>query len=211
MKIRIIDYGVGNLHSALKAFRLFGDASITSDIEEVRSADALVLPGVGAFAAGMEGLRSRNLINTIRQSAKAGTPIMGICLGAQLLMTKGFEFGEYDGLDIIPGRVVHFPETGERIPHIGWNEIVEDRPWNGTHLDGIGNAPEMYFVHSFIMQPSSPDHSLATTTYGSCTFTSVVRSSNTFGCQFHPEKSGAIGLRIIENFVRMCERNTDLS
>src|SRR3989344_6115150 len=145
--IRIIDYGVGNLHSALKAFKLFsGDCAMTEDPDELRSASGIVLPGVGAFEAGMEGLRSRGLIDTVKELARSGTPVLGICLGAQLLLSKGFEFGEHEGLGIIPGNVKHFPDIGMRIPHIGWNEIRKDRPGTGTIPDGIGETPETYFV-----------------------------------------------------------------
>ena len=123
------------------------------------------------------------------------------------MLSKGFEFGEHVGLGIIPGNVKRFPDIGMRIPHIGWNEIRKDRPWTGTILDGIGETPEMYFVHSYYLEPQSPDHSLATTQYGDFSFTSVVRDGNVYGCQFHPEKSGKIGLRIIENFLRLVEES----
>lgn len=206
VKLRIIDYGVGNIYSALKAFKLYAeDTELTEDKDDLLNADAVVLPGVGAFAAGMGGLEERNLIETVQEIHAKGTPMLGICLGAQLLMGKSFEFGQHEGLGIVPGEVKHFPEFGKRIPHIGWNEIEEDQSWNGTIFEGIGENPEMYFVHSFYMNPNERSHSLATTTYGGFNFTSVIKEGNTYGCQFHPEKSSKVGLKIIENFVRMVE------
>jgi len=205
MKIRIIDYGVGNLHSALKAFKLYcDDCEMTEDKCEILEADGIVLPGVGSFVAGMRGIAERGLADTIKEVHAQDTPIIGICLGAQLLLSKSEEFGTHEGLNLIPGTVEHFPEIGQRIPHIGWNEIVEDRPWKETILDGVGSAPEMYFVHSFYMKPPSKDHSLASTQYGDFKFTSAVQNGSTYGCQFHPEKSGETGLKIVENFMRLC-------
>jgi len=206
-KICIIDYGVGNLHSALKAVQLFSeDASMSNDPEEIQNADGLVLPGVGSYEAGMHGLRERKLITLVKEATKNNKPILGICLGAQLLMSKGFEFGTHDGLDSIPGEVRHFPGISERVPHMGWNEIIPACAWENTILDGIGES-EMYFVHSYVMQPADNNHTLATTEYGGHTFVSAMKKGNTYGCQFHPEKSGKTGLKIIENFVRLVEEH----
>jgi glutamine amidotransferase len=206
MKICIVDYGVGNVHNALKAFQLYAtDCAMTDNAEELLSADAIVLPGVGAFEAGMQGLRDRTLIDAVKEVHAQEKPIMGICLGAQLLMSTSYEFGEHAGLNIIPGDVLRFQDIGERIPHIGWNEIEPAQEWDGSIFEGIGSNPEMYFVHSYYMKPSVAEHGLATTTYGDFSFTSVIRQNNVFGCQFHPEKSGKTGLKIIENFVRLME------
>lgn len=205
-KIRIINYGVGNLYSAFKGCKRFADdVLLTEDAEELRRADALVLPGQGAFEAGMEGLRVRGLLNIVKDFAAAGKPVLGICLGAQILLSKGYEFGEWEGLGIIPGDVVHFPELkpGTVIPHMGWNSLEEARPgaWKKTALEGIPSESEMYFIHSYILRPSTPSDILAETEYGGCRFASVIGRGNVIGCQFHPEKSGPVGLRIVENFV----------
>lgn len=207
--ICIIDYGVGNIHSVLKALKRFHtNITLTDDAQTITEAKALVLPGVGAFATGMHGLHCRGLTEIVREKARTGTPILGICLGAQLLLERGFEFGEQEGLGIIPGNVVPFPPLkGEKVPHMGWNSIATplSTTWAGTPLDGIPQGTKMYFVHSFILRPEHPEHTLAETAYGGYNFTSVVRKGNTYGCQFHPEKSAMWGLRLLENFVRMAE------
>lgn len=205
--IRIVNYGVGNLYSAFKGCKCFTeDVLLTEDAEELRRADALVLPGQGAFQAGMEGLRVRGLLDVVKDFAAAGKPILGICLGAQILLSKGEEFGEWEGLGIIPGDVVHFPELtpGTVIPHMGWNSLDEARPgaWKGTALEGLPSGAEMYFIHSYIMRPTEKKDVLAETEYGGCRFASVIGRGNVLGCQFHPEKSATWGMRIVENFVK---------
>ncbi len=209
-RIRIVDYGVGNIHSALKALRLFSDdVELTEDAAQVRGADALVLPGQGAFESGMKGLRVRGLLDDVRAFACSGKPVLGICLGAQILMDTGFEFGEWQGLGIIPGEVVRFPplDDGAKVPHMGWSAIEQDGPerWKGTALEGLRSGSDMYFIHSFILQPADPAHALAWSVHGGVRFPSVVGRGKVIGCQFHPEKSGREGLRIIENFVKMAE------
>lgn len=189
-RIRIIDYGVGNIHSAMKGLKLFAnDVALTEDPAEVRAADALVLPGQGAFEAGMRGLRVRGLLDEVKNFAEAGKPILGICLGAQILLDRGFEFGEWEGLGIIPGEVVHFPplEQGAKTPHMGWSPIEP-------------SGAEMYFIHSYIMRPSDPAHVLAETVHGGVRFASMVGKGKVIGCQFHPEKSGKDGLEILRKF-----------
>ncbi len=203
----IVDYGVGNIHSALKAFRLYADNVVLSeDPEVVRGADKIVLPGVGSFGAGMEGLKVRGLVDAVREKAKAGTPVLGICLGAQLLMTTGHEFGTFAGLDLIPGEVVPFPPLdGAKTPHMGWDtlQVPAGVEWKGTILDGLPGDSQAYFVHSYIFQPAGQASVLATTEYGGCIFPSVIRSGTIYGCQFHPEKSAEHGLRIIKNFISL--------
>ena len=202
--IRIIDYGVGNLHSALKAFKRFCDnVLLTDDPEELKKADKLVLPGVGSFEAGMQGLHVRGLIPVVQDFATSGKPMLGICLGAQLMLSKGFEFGEFEGLNIIGGDVIPFPQLkGEKVPHMGWNALHPAAEWKGTPLDGLSEGAEAYFVHSFIFKPKDQTDILATTTYGGCTFPSVLQKGAITGCQFHPEKSASTGMHIIEKFVR---------
>lgn len=209
--ICIVDYGVGNMHSAMKGLKRFSDdVLLTEDFVEIQQAAALVLPGQGSFAAGMEGLKVRGLLDEVKRAADKGKPILGICLGAQILLDRGHEFGEWDGLGIIPGDVVHFPplSEGTKIPHMGWNGIEPTNPgaWEGTALEGIEPNAPMYFIHSYLLQPSDPSVILATTTYGGHRFASVVSRGNVLACQFHPEKSASCGLRIIENFVRGIER-----
>lgn len=207
-KICIVDYGVGNIHSAMKGLKRFTDDVILSDdITEIRNASSLVLPGQGAFEAGMEGLRSRGLIDEVKKAGESGKPILGICLGAQLLLERGFEFGDFEGLGFMPGTVEHFPalKDGAKAPHMGWNSIDEPTPgaWNGTILQGLPAGAEMYFIHSYILQPKDPAHILAETEYGGVRFPSVIAQGNIVGCQFHPEKSSELGMKILQNFVAL--------
>lgn len=206
-EIVIIDYGVGNLRSLLRAFRHVGvEPKLCEDAEQILKADAVVLPGVGSFGAGMHGLRVRGIIDTVKTFARSGKPMLGICLGAQLLLSKGFEFGSHEGLDIIPGTVVRFPEgLPEKVPHIGWNGVRERNAgeWNGSPFESLRSAFDAYFVHSYILLPTNDTHRFAVTNYGGFEFASAVRKGNIYGCQFHPEKSGATGLEIIRNFVTL--------
>jgi len=203
--IAVIDYGVGNLHSLLKAFAGFGvNVFVTEEINKIKTADAIVLPGVGSFKSGMEGLKIRGLVETVKNFAKTGKPILGICLGAQLMLGKGYEFGELNGLGIIPGKVVKFPKLEEKIPHIGWNEIYcEKSKWENTILDSVEEKTDVYFVHSYILEPDKKENILSLAKYGGYEFCSAIRKDNTYGCQFHPEKSGRVGLKIIENFIKL--------
>ena len=207
-KIGIVDYGVGNLYSLRKALREFiDDVVIVENTEEINRLDALVLPGVGSFEAGIEGIKARGLEGEIKKFAEKGKPILGICLGAQLLLSKGYEFGEFRGLDIISGKVVKFPglKMGIKIPHIGWNKITlsnSTKP-EGDILNSIGKDPYVYFVHSYILEPIDKKAILTTTIYGGYQFCSTVQKGNVYGFQFHPEKSGQVGLRIIKNFVNL--------
>ena len=209
-RIAIIDYGVGNLHSLVKVFEeLDQSAFITEEAEEILTADALILPGVGAFKAGMEGLKVRGLIPVTKKFAKSGKPILGICLGAQLLLSEGFEFGKFKGLNIIPGKVAKFPKIKDKIPHIGWNEVYEIKSkaksqkskWKNTILNSIPERSDVYFVHSYILRPDKKDNILALAKYGGHEFCAAIKHGNIYGCQFHPEKSGKIGLKIIKNFI----------
>jgi glutamine amidotransferase len=203
----VVDYGVGNMHSILKALRRYEeDVVMSEDAAEIDGAAALVLPGQGAFAAGMEGLRARGLLDAVKRATAQGKPILGICLGAQILLEKGFEFGEHEGLGLLPGEVIHFPplKDGAKTPHMGWS-AVEERAgaWKGTALEGVRSGAEMYFIHSYILQPSVPANILAETIYGGVRFPSAIGSGKILGCQFHPEKSATEGLTIIEHFVRL--------
>jgi imidazole glycerol-phosphate synthase subunit HisH len=208
----IIDYGLGNLRSVSNALKFLGaEAVISDDPALLNDAAGVILPGVGAFEDGMFGLRQKNLIRPLLDFAHSGRPFLGICLGMQLLMTKSFEFGEHDGLDLVHGEVVPFKnkltdgQYNYKIPHMGWNSLHQaGLAWPGTILEGLKDGAEVYFVHSFFAVTKNPQHVLATTSYAGETFCSVsTNGKNVFGCQFHPEKSSNVGLKILENFIRM--------
>lgn len=206
-KIVIVDYGVGNLRSLIRAFEHFGvDVAITEEADKISLADALVLPGDGAFAAGMEGLKVRGLTKAVLDFANESKPLLGICLGAQILMGVGYEFGKFKGLGLISGKVVKFnKKIGAKIPQIGWNNIYPGRKkdWRGTILEGVNPQSNVYFIHSYIVVPKVENAALALTNYGTSEFCSVVYKDQIWGCQFHPEKSGQVGLKIIGNFIKM--------
>lgn len=212
LKIALVDYGLGNLYSILRAMCCFDvDVIVTEEAEEIEKADGILLPGVGAFTAGMKGLELRGLAGAIKKAAKQNKPMLGICLGAQLMLTEGHEFGRRSGLDIIKGKVIRFPflEKPEKIPHVGWNKIAPSvaSAWRGTIFNSLGADDQMYFVHSYIMQPAKKAEILAVTSYGDYKFCSAIRKGNIYGCQFHPEKSGQVGLKIISQFIKIVEKN----
>ncbi|CZG53328.1 TPA: imidazole glycerol phosphate synthase subunit HisH [Legionella pneumophila] len=210
--VSIVDYGVGNLLSVARAFQYF-DASVNlvSTPEEIMSADRLVLPGVGAFEDGMKGLTTLNFIEPIKQFARSGKPFLGICLGMQMMLSRSTEFGQHEGLDLIAGEVVSVPSHGvdgqlHKIPHIGWNELVstsEGEDWCHTILKNIPLNSSVYFVHSFMAMPSNPKKRLADTLYDGQVISAVIKDENMYGCQFHPEKSGEVGLNIIQQFLQI--------
>jgi imidazole glycerol-phosphate synthase subunit HisH len=200
MPIAIIDYGMGNLRSVQKAFERLGHAAeVTGDAERITRAPGVVLPGVGAFAACMTNLAAAGLVEPVKQVIRAGRPFLGICLGMQLLFDESEEFGPVAGLGILPGRVVRFPTDPERkVPHMGWNSVRIVR--RAPELAGIGDGAYVYFVHSYYPVPRDADVVATTTPYGEEFASSVVRE-NVFACQFHPEKSQQVGLRLLDNFV----------
>lgn len=204
--VTVVDYGIGNIHSVIKALKFHGAAVTLADSPEaIAQAERLVLPGVGAFADGMKGLRERALIEPIHAFVKTGRPFAGICLGMQLLLAESEEFGRHDGLGIIPGRVVAIPATpGIKVPHIGWNRI-DPRPggtWQDTPLSSVAPGAMVYFVHSFTAQPREEADRLADAWYGGHRISAAVRRDNVVGFQFHPEKSGATGLSILATFLQ---------
>lgn len=207
----IIDYGVGNIFSVCRAFEHCGaEACLTDSTDVILDAERLVLPGVGAFADGMAGLRTRGLIDPIKQYAATGRPFLGICLGMQMLMDSSEEFGQQEGLGLIPGRVVAIPSTGvdgtpHKIPHIGWNELLVPGAvtWNGTIFEYTSPGSPVYFVHSFGAVPQYEENRLADCNYNGRTICAAVRSGSIYGCQFHPEKSGKVGLEIIKSFLNL--------
>ena len=197
--IAIIDYCMGNLRSVQKAFEFLGfDAVVTDDPKIIESAQKVVLPGVGAFCEAIKTIREKGIDKVIHSIVEKGTPFLGICLGMQMLFDKSYENGEYDGLGIIPGRIVRLPET-EKIPHIGWNSL--DIKLETPLFEGIGKEPYVYFVHSYYLETDAPVVS-ATCFYGR-EIQVAAQKGNVFALQFHPEKSGDTGLKILENFGRI--------
>lgn len=195
--IAIIDYGMGNLRSVQKGFEKVGfTARVTDDPADVRKADKVVLPGVGAFKDAMDNLRAAGMIEVIDETVKAGKPFLGICLGLQLMFETSEEFGLHEGLKIFPGRVRLLP-PGLKVPHMGWNQIEIQK--EDPILRGIPNGTSFYFVHSYYVDPTDPAVTTTLTEYG-IKFTSIASSGNVFGIQFHPEKSSTLGLSILKNF-----------
>jgi len=202
--IAIIDYGMGNLRSVQKAFERLGhDAVLTRDPAIVASAPGVVLPGVGAFGACMANLERYGLVDPVRDAATSGRPFLGICLGMQLLFDESEEFGPVRGLGVFPGRIVKFAaDPVRKIPHMGWNALRIRR--RVPLLDGISDEAFVYFVHSYYPVPTDTSLVVTTTEYGP-DFASFVARDKVFACQFHPEKSQAIGLRMLENFIRVVQ------
>ncbi|MFN4180605.1 MAG: imidazole glycerol phosphate synthase subunit HisH [Armatimonadota bacterium] len=200
--VTVIDYGIGNLRSVTKALEFLGcQVTLTSDPDEVVRANKLVLPGVGAFGAGMRNLTQLGLVDAIRDAVQRGTPLLGICLGLQLLFEESEEMGKYEGLKLVRGKVVHFPEMdGIRIPHMGWNALQIRNP--KPLFEGIPEGAMVYFVHSYFPVPDDPSIIAATTEHG-IEFVSAIAVDNIFGTQFHPEKSSKFGLQILHNFITL--------
>jgi glutamine amidotransferase len=195
---------MGNRRSVQKALEHVGAAvTVSGDAQRLQEADALVVPGVGAFPAAMRSLRELGLVDVIRARAAEGTPVLGICLGMQLLLQRSVEFEPTEGLGLIEGEVSPLRAGGLRVPHIGWNEVNFQRPSPLTaELPQSGAA--FYHVHSLAARPLRPEDVVATTTYGE-TFATIVARQNVFGVQFHPEKSSGHGLRMLRSFVERCE------
>jgi len=200
--LRIVDYGMGNRRSVEKALAHVGaPALLTRDHGELRAADGLVLPGVGAFPRAMTNLRELGLDELLRERVAAGVPLLGVCLGMQLAFDTSTELGGADGLGLIPGQVVPVPSEGRKLPHIGWNLVSFTRP--DPLLDGLPDPCAFYHVHSFAPIPSDPGDVLGRGEYGA-PFASAVRRGNVWGVQFHPEKSSRRGLRLLANFAALC-------
>lgn len=202
--IAVVDYGMGNRRSVEKALEHVGArAPITRDHETIRAADGLVVPGVGSFPRAMRNLADLGLDAVIRERAAAGAPVLGICLGMQLLYESSVEHGGAPGLGLLPGVVDELAAGGRRLPHIGWNLVRLRRPARLTA--GLGDAVAFYHVHTYVCRPAAADDVVGTGEYGEA-FVSIVERGNLFGVQFHPEKSSADGLTLLRNFVRVAVR-----
>ncbi len=205
LTVAVVDYGVGNIGSISRALSVCGAKPLLTDREEdFKVVDACVLPGVGAFGDAIDLLRAKDLDKILEDQLMAyDIPILGICLGMQLLATTGLEFGEHKGLGWIPGTVRPLQKTqGERIPHVGWNNVEFETP--NPLLADITPGEDFYFVHSFHFVTDNPEDAVATTPYCG-EFVSIVNHGNVYGTQFHPEKSQAIGLKLLKNFIRLSE------
>ena len=201
--IAIVDYGMGNLRSVHKGFEHAGaqDVIVTADPDEVAAARGVVLPGVGAFRDASANLRDSGMWDVVLSQVLKGTPLLGICLGMQLMATVGLEDGEWQGLDLIPGTCERLP-GGVKIPHIGWNTV--EFPRESALFDGIPESSAFYFVHSYHLRPDDPSVIIGSTEYGA-RFAAAVATGNVFAVQFHPEKSSETGLRLLANFARIVE------
>lgn len=200
--IAIIDYDAGNLRSVEKALEALGSrAVITRNRDEILGADRVILPGVGAFGDAMEKLHQYELVDTIRQAAASGKPFLGICLGLQLLFESSEESPGVEGLSVLPGKILRIPDhPGLKIPHMGWNSLSVTP---GARLfRGIENGAYVYFVHSYYCKAGDESIVAATTEYSTHIHAAVERG-NVFACQFHPEKSGSVGLQILKNFIEL--------
>ena len=201
--IAILDYGMGNLHSVSKAVERLGyEYKFVSTAEELLAADGMILPGVGAFGDAMKNLLELNLVEPIRQFAASGKPLVGICLGMQLLFDSSTEHGENEGLGLLPGRIERF--AGDyKVPHMGWNRLSflqDNRIFTGVEQGYV------YFVHSYFLQPTEESRPvlLATADYYQ-EVPAIVGKGNVYGMQFHPEKSGTVGMKLLQNFAELCE------
>ncbi|HET9533671.1 MAG TPA: imidazole glycerol phosphate synthase subunit HisH [Blastocatellia bacterium] len=199
--IVIIDYGVGNLRSVEKAFEAVGaQAVITGDPEAIREAGRIVLPGVGAFGECAQRLRESGLDRLVLEAAEVNKPVLGLCVGLQLMFDEGHEFGVHKGLGLMRGRVVRFPEEGPRVPQIGWNQIEDLKPH--PLVEGLSEGTYFYFVHSYRVEAEDENDVIAVTDYG-LRYPSICGRGSVCGVQFHPEKSQDAGLKLLANFAAM--------
>ncbi|HLL21979.1 MAG TPA: imidazole glycerol phosphate synthase subunit HisH [Kofleriaceae bacterium] len=203
-RVVVVDFGLGNLHSVVKALRHEGaDVVVTESPADVHDAERLVLPGVGAFADGMAGLQKRSLVEPVLEFIATGRPFLGICVGMQVLLGESEEFGRHEGLGVIPGKVQLIPKAaGRKVPHIGWNRAHPVRTWSGSLLEPLEAGTMLYFVHSYTAVPDDDAHRLADTDYAGYRVSAAVQKDNVVGVQFHPEKSGTAGLVVLARYLR---------
>lgn len=209
--ISIIDFGLGNLLSVQRSFEhLNAKVTVTSDTKKILSASHIVLPGVGAFKNGITQLKLLGLDDTVKEIAAKQIPIMGICLGMQMMLDTSEEFELTRGLELISGDVISIPpltRKGDllRVPHIGWNSLIKNNEytWESSPLKSLKEEEELYFVHSFMVRLKNSSHNIATCNYGGHLITSFIQKENVYGCQFHPEKSGKVGLNILKDFLSL--------
>jgi imidazole glycerol-phosphate synthase subunit HisH len=212
--VTVVDFGAGNLLSMARALRRCGaEVELAEDAATIARAERLVLPGVGAFGDAMDGLHARRLDSAVLEFLDSGRPFLGICVGMQMMLDSSEEFGRHQGLAAIAGKVRAIPKTGgngrpHKIPHIGWNALApagtDDPPgWSGTILAGIEQDACVYFVHSYTAWPTDEAARLADACYDGRRIAAVLRTGNAYGCQFHPEKSGPVGLEILQNFMTL--------
>lgn len=210
IKIAVLDYDIGNIRSICAALEKVGSTPrLTRNMRDIMEADGLVLPGVGAFPHGMRKLKEFSLDRLIKDFAATNKPLLGICLGMQMLLSYSDEFCHTQGLGLIPGSVRKLSSLNveeSKLPYVSWSELQrpEDTSWNGTVLEGVTPKENMYFVHSFMAVPNNKNHVLSYTNYSGSQFCSSVKKGNVYGCQFHPEKSAETGLKILSNFTRLC-------
>lgn len=211
-EIAVIDYGIGNLLSVRRGLERCGaEVSVTSDPAVILASPRVVLPGVGAFSDGMEELKRSGLDSVVREVASRGNPVLGICLGMQMLLDESEEFGVTAGLGLISGRVVNIPTTTvdgrtQKVPHIGWNALTlapMRSDWQNTVLQDIQPGDAVYFVHSFMANPTDLRCRIADSLYGGTHIAATIARDNVIGCQFHPEKSGSIGLKVLQRFLTL--------
>ncbi len=201
MAIAIVDYGMGNLHSVSKAVERLGyEPLVTGEREEILAADGIILPGVGAFGDAMEQLRETSLDSVMKDAAESGKPLLGICLGMQLLFSRSEEHGKFEGLDILPGSVVRFTGGDYKVPHMGWNSLQFEKREHPLFA-GLEEG-HVYFVHSYHVLPEVQADLLAVTDYGQ-PVTTIVGRGSVYGMQFHPEKSGELGMSLLRNFLAL--------
>jgi glutamine amidotransferase len=209
-EVTVIDYGVGNLLSVRRGLEHCGAVvTVSPDPDAILRAPRVVLPGVGAFANAIAELQRTGLVKAVQELATRGTPLLGICLGMQMLLDQSEEFGITQGLGLIAGRVVPVPAhaangSAQKIPHIGWSPLVVSAgraDWRGTVMRDIEPGESVYFVHSFMADPIDPAHRVADCLYGGVSISATIQRDNIVGCQFHPEKSGEVGLRVLRSFL----------
>jgi imidazole glycerol-phosphate synthase subunit HisH len=210
-KVTVIDYGVGNLLSVRRGLEHCGaTVNLTANADEILAADRVVLPGVGAFGNAMEALKNLELLPVIEELSKNGTPFLGICLGMQLMLEESEEFGITKGLGLISGRVIPVPNQTisgkmQKIPHIGWNKLEISSSltdWKNSLLQDVSPGESTYFVHSYMAVPNNQANRIADCLYGGREIAAVIGKDNVTGCQFHPEKSGEVGLKVLRRFIK---------